>query len=128
MIKKQTEASAEKRLDMVFSEYIKIRDTENWTREPLCMCCGKRIKMSQLGETGHIEKRRNHATRWDEHNAFYIHFECNRNDLPFKMLPEKYLTGLKVKAQSLTKFFEWELEEMITEYKQKIKELKNASK
>ncbi len=64
-----------KKLDDVFSRYIRLRDTRNgWGR---CISCGAPIRFETC-DAGHYISRRHIATRWNEENVHAQCVECNR--------------------------------------------------
>lgn len=64
-----------KRLDEVFSRYIRLRDTHGGTGQ--CITCGASIRFETC-DAGHYISRRHMATRWNEENAHGQCVECNR--------------------------------------------------
>lgn len=64
-----------KRLDEVFSRYIRLRDTHSGTGQ--CITCGASIRFETC-DAGHYISRRHMATRWNEENVHAQCVECNR--------------------------------------------------
>lgn len=120
-----------KKLDKVFSEYIRMRDVmPNGCFK--CISCGQ-IKLYSKADAGHYHSRRHMATRWDEKN---VHAECSycnrfsadhldkfRENL-IKKIGQDEFDALAKRAMRSVHYFDFELEEMIEEYKAKLKALK----
>lgn len=119
-----------KKLDKVFSAYIRLRDVmPNGCFR--CISCGQ-IKTFKQGDCGHYYSRRHMATRWDPNNA---HMECTccnrvssdhligyRKNLILKIGLEK-VDSLDVKANSSKHWLDSELKEMIDYYTNEVKRL-----
>lgn len=111
-----------KRLDDVFSSYIRNRDNH------VCVTCG-----SQLNSTcGHLFSRVNYSTRWDEDNAFCQCAGCNyRHEFepyPFfkfyiKKFGQKKLDEMDFKHRQVKKFSNSDLKDMIDLYKDKLADI-----
>lgn len=117
----------EKKLDDVFSEYIRLRDKG----KPCCTCQKPRYL-----QCGHYMSRIHKATRWDEKNAHGQCIECNmtKNGMPMayaKFMIEKY--GKEVhdeivaKAHRFSKMSTFDLGVKIAEYRALIKKLKESN-
>ena len=127
MAKKKTRSQVVKKLDAVFSEYIRRRYAKNDIAT--CVTCGKQDHWKKL-QAGHFQRRKHYATRWDETN---VQVQCSgwnvfRWGEQYKF--SKWLDankgegaseGLAEKANQIVKFTTNELEEMIEEYKEKLK-------
>ena len=72
--------SSLKKLDEIFSLYIRLRDTDSHSKDGWfrCIQCGQEFRFHE-GECGHFIPRRHLATRFNENNAHMQHVECNRN-------------------------------------------------
>ena len=110
-----------KRLDNVFSKYIRLRDKR-------CVICGTTENL----QAGHLITRRCYATRWDEMNVFAQCRNCNytheyRPEIFTNWYIEKFgadkYQELVVKSKMVVKYKNADLLAMIEYYKQKIKEL-----
>ena len=67
-----------KKLDTIFSQYIRLRDT-NDSGFGKCFTCGETFFYANL-ECGHFRHCRHTGTRWHEDNAHAQCFTCNRGD------------------------------------------------
>jgi len=91
-----------KKLDKLFSEYIRKRDGK-------CLKCGKKTNL----QTAHIHSRRHFNTRWDETNAVTLCVRCHlfwahKEPVEFtewvkKLLGEKKYENLKIRARTIVK-------------------------
>jgi len=118
-------------LDRVFSLYIRQRYAdENGIVK--CVTCGQRDHWKNM-DCGHFISRKNHSVRWDEMNCQVQCKQCNQmlGGMPYEFedyLVEKYgrdeVECLKARGHSTMKLMEWELESMITVYKNRITGLK----
>lgn len=125
-----SQATLVKKLDKVFSQYIRLRDAfPNGTFR--CISCGK-IKPFEKADCGHYHSRRHMATRFDEENC---NTECNycnrfsadhiigyRANLIRKIGTQRYQL-LEVKAHSTKKWSCFELEQLIKYYSVLVKKL-----
>lgn len=118
-------------LDRVFSEYIRLRDADQYGMIR-CISCGKRVKWNQA-DAGHYVSRRHLALRFDENNVNAQCVCCNR--LKSGNI-EKYKRGLIMKhgrfiidylenkKNEIRQFTDFELELMVLNYRKKVKILK----
>jgi len=118
-------------LDRVFSIYIRCKDADA-NGIVKCVTCGHRDHWKNM-DCGHFVSRKNHSVRWDETNAAPQCVTCNRilGGMPYEFedyLVDKYgrdeVECLKARGHSTLKLMEWELESMITTYKNRITGLK----
>lgn len=119
----------EKKLDKVFSEYTRKKETKDGYGK--CVSCGVFKDYSQL-DAGHFINRKWRATRWDERNVHIQCISCNRFSegnaagYALYMLDRfgrsevEYLHAL---SRETARFSDSEGELLIKEYKQKLKEL-----
>ena len=123
MSKKLTRSKIVKKLDAVFSQYIRLKDSVDGMAT--CFTCGKQDHWKKL-QNGHFQSRKHYSTRWDEMNCQVQCAGCNvfrygEQFLFAKYLDEKYGDGkseeLYHKAKEIIKFADFELEEMIIKYK-----------
>lgn len=63
-----------KKLDTIFSQYIRLRKTKGGVSE--CYTCGKKDHWKKL-QCGHFMSRKHYATRWDELNCQVQCYKCN---------------------------------------------------
>ena len=120
--KKLTRSKLVKKLDAVFSQYI--RQSNSVNEIATCFTCGKEDHWKKL-QNGHFQSRRHYATRWDETNCQVQCAGCNvfrfgEQFLFSQNLDNKFGQGtarrLHIKAQQTIKFADFELEEMINHY------------
>ena len=121
-----------KKLDRVFSLYIRLRDVmpNGFTR---CISCGK-IKSFEDMDCGHFYSRTNMATRFDEDNCNAECKFCNRFSADHLISYQTNLIRkigisrfdkLGLKAKSTCHWLDSELEERIKYYSQKVNELRH---
>ena len=123
MKKKLTRSKLVKKLDTVFSQYIRLKDSVD--EMAICFTCGKVDHWKKL-QNGHFMSRKHYTTRWDETNCQVQCAGCN----VFKYgeqylfginLDHKYGVGyaneLHLKSKEIIKIADFELEEMIIKYK-----------
>lgn len=119
------------KLDRVFSEYIRKRDTRNGYFT--CISCG-RVMPAQQCDCGHYINRWHKSVRWNEDNAHGECRHCNRfdenhlqsyrNNLVRKIGEDRVLLLESMKNRT-TKMGDFELQVMIEEYRKKIRNLDN---
>lgn len=123
MAKKLTRSKIVKKLDAVFSQYIRLKDSVDGMAT--CFTCGKQDHWKKL-QNGHFQSRKHYSTRWDEMNCQVQCAGCNvfrygEQFLFAKYLDEKYYIGasdtMYYKAKEIIKFADFELEDMIIKYK-----------
>jgi len=127
--KKLSRSKVVKKLDSIFSKYIRQRNAINGVAE--CFTCGKKDDWKKL-QCGHFQSRRFYSTRWDETNCQVQCAGCNvfRYGEQFKFsvhldqeYGEKTSKRLEVKAKEILKISLPELEDMIKKYEELVKEL-----
>jgi hypothetical protein len=118
-------------LDRDFSEFIRLRDADD---NGYCQCftCGKWYQWRNI-QNGHFISREIKAVRFNEINCHAQCESCNdykhgRHFEYEKALVEKYgeeeVKNLRRVADMGGKHDAWQLQEMIIEYRRKVKELK----
>ena len=125
MPKKPSRKTIVTKLDKVFSEYIRRRYAKNNISE--CVTCGKKDHWKNL-QAGHFMSRKHYSTRWDEENVEVQCMACNvyrygEQYLFAKHLGQEKADELLAKSRTMVKIKDWELEEMIEIYKEKLLEL-----
>ena len=124
-----TRSKIVKKLDRVFSLYIRNRHSKNGKAE--CFTCGKIDEVSRL-HAGHFMSRRHLATRWDEKNVNAQCAGCNtfRGGEQYRQsigIDRKWGEGtsadLEQRAQTIVKLSRVDYEEAIENIKRKIEEL-----
>ena len=122
MAKKLTRSKLVKKLDAVFSQYI--RQSNSVNEIATCFTCGKKDHYKKL-QNGHFQSRRHYSTRWDETNCQVQCAGCNvfrfgEQFIFSQNLDNKFGEGtarrLHIQAQQTIKFADFELEEMINHY------------
>lgn len=126
--KKPTRGKLVKKLDVVFSQYIRLSNADN---RGMCTCvtCGKQGHWKTGGiQAGHFISRKHYNTRWDEDNVKPQCVACNvyRAGEQYKYslyLGSNLSNKLYQKSQEITKFTNVELQEMINHYSTLLKKL-----
>ena len=111
MPKKASRKTIVKKLDTIFSQYIRRRYSKNDISE--CVTCGKQDHWKSL-QAGHFMSRKHYATRWDEDNVEVQCMGCN---------VYRKADQLLIKSRKIQKFSDVELLEMIEYYKEKVNNL-----
>jgi 5-methylcytosine-specific restriction endonuclease McrA len=122
MPKKPTRKSLIKKLDTVFSQYIRLRYAKN--EIATCVTCGKKDHWKKL-QAGHFMSRKHYSTRWDEDNVEVQCQACNVFRYGEQYLFAKYLgqekaDALLTKSRETVKFSDYDIQEMIDLYKTKL--------
>ena len=121
--KKVSRSKLVKKLDTIFSQYIRLKNSVN--EKATCFTCGKVDHWKKL-QNGHFQSRKHYSTRWDEVNCQVQCAGCNvfkyGEQYKFSVnLDAKYGEGtaedLSIKSQQIVKISNFELEEMIKKYK-----------
>ena len=138
-LKKKTISKHKKEVWEVFSRFIRMRDglkTTGTTEWGLCITCGKRYHFKLL-QAGHFIPGRHNANLFLEEGVHAQCYNCNinlrGNTLNYRRrILELYGEGaderIEITASQTKKFTVWELEELFKYYKDKVRELENASK
>ena len=122
--KKLSRGKIVKKLDSIFSQYIRRRDVKESIAE--CFTCGKKDDWKRL-QCGHFQSRRFYSTRWDETNCQVQCKSCNiyKEGEQFKFgtnlnkqFGKKTSERLEVKAREIVKIPTFELEDMIKHYQE----------
>lgn len=125
-----TISKLKKKLDKIFSEFIRRRNADH-LGFITCFTCGVKKHWKEQ-QAGHFQSRSHHSTRWDEVNVQVQCIKCNmfRQGEQYKFglyLDERYGKGtaeeLEQRAKTIVKINRVDYEEAITRYKQKIKDL-----
>jgi len=123
MAKKLTRSKLVKKLDTIFSQYIRLKNSID--EISTCFTCGKQDHWKKL-QNGHFQSRRHYSTRWDEINCQVQCSGCNvfkygEQYVFGNKLDQKFGTGtarrLHIKAQQIVKLSDSDLEDMIKRYK-----------
>ena len=128
-MKKNSRTKLVKKLDTIFSIYIRRRNAVEDIAE--CFTCGKRDHWKRL-QNGHFQSRKYYSTRWDKLNCQVQCPKCNifnqGEQYAFsKKLDQQYGEGtsneLSLKAKVLSKLTTNEIEEIIETYKNLVSKL-----
>jgi len=137
--KKVTISSLKKKVWVLFSQYIRMRDclkTTGCKEWGLCITCGKRYHIKLL-QAGHFIPGRHNANLFSEKGTHAQCYNCNinlrGNTLEYRRkVIELYGEGadekLEADAQGIKKFTIQDLEELSKFYKDRIKTLKQEVK
>jgi MoaA/NifB/PqqE/SkfB family radical SAM enzyme len=124
MKRKQTLASLKKKLDKIFGQYIRTRDTD-LDGFGACISCGRPRKL----QAGHFIKRQHLQVRWNEKNCHGQCVYCNKwlggNELEYEqVLIKKYgqneVNKLLAGKRGNPHFRQHDYLAMIEEYKVKL--------
>lgn len=126
--KKPTRSKLVKKLDVVFSQYVRLSNAD---KRGMCTCvtCGKVGHWKTGGiQAGHFISRKHYSTRWDENNVKPQCIKCNMYNQGEQYKYSLYLGSnlsdeLYKKSQEITKFTSVELQEMIDFYSTQLKRL-----
>ena len=125
-----TISKLKKKLDVLFSQYIRRRNADHLGRVK-CFTCGVEKHWKEQ-QAGHFQSRSHHSTRWDEVIVQVQCVKCNmyRQGEQYKFgmyLDQRFGDGtaeeLEYRAKTIVKLNRVDYEEAIERYKQKIREL-----
>ena len=128
--KKLTRSKIVKKLDAIFSKYIRKKNSKNGLAT--CFTCGKVDEWKYL-QCGHFQSRRHYATRWDDKNCQVQCSGCNlfKHGEQYKFsleLNKKYgsttANDLHKQSQNEVKFSSDDLLEKIKKYQELFDNLK----
>lgn len=124
--KKPTRSKLVKKLDTVFSQYIRLSNADN-NGYCTCVTCNKTFFWKEI-QAGHFMSRKHYSTRWDERNVKPQCVRCNiynqgEGYLYSLYLGDKLSKKLLEESRELRKFTNIELEEMIADYSERVKKL-----
>jgi hypothetical protein len=122
----QTRSKLIKKLDAVFSEYIRRRYAKDDIAE--CVTCGKQDHWKRL-QAGHFMSRKHYATRWDEDNVQVQCSGCNvfRYGEQYKFslyLGQEMADELYRRSNQTVKLSSYELQELHEFYQKKLADMK----
>tara|TARA_R110001583_G_scaffold8832_1_gene41744 strand:+ start:4299 stop:4700 length:402 start_codon:yes stop_codon:yes gene_type:complete len=124
-----TRSQAVRKLDKVFSIYIRQRAADNFGMVN-CYTCGKRKHWKEV-DAGHFQSRAKFSTRWDEQNVKAQCKHCNMTNGGQQyqfgmMLDQEYGEGMAekilIRSNQMSKLSLPELRIMIDAYKAKAKQ------
>jgi hypothetical protein len=125
MAKKPSRKTIITKLDIIFSQYIRLRYSKN--EIATCVTCGKQDHWKKL-QAGHFISRKHYATRFDPDNVQVQCSGCNVFRYGEQYLFSKYLGAdlseeLLMKSRKIQKFTDSELLDMIELYNEKVNNL-----
>lgn len=126
MAKKPTRSSLVKKLDTVFSQYTRLSNADN-NGYCTCVTCNKTFHWKEI-QAGHFMSRKHYSTRWDERNVKTQCVACNvyRAGEQYKyslFLGSEVANVLYLQSKEIVKFTNYELEDMINDYSEKLKKI-----
>mgnify|MGYP003635855271 CR=1 FL=1 len=122
--KKLTRSKLVKKLDNIFSQYIRLSNSKNGNCT--CVTCGKVGDWKNGGmQAGHFMSRKHYATRWNEDNVKPQCIACNMFKAGEQYKFSLYLGGklseeLLQESRKIRKFTSDELEEMVVHYSKEV--------
>ena len=124
--KKPTRSKLVKKLDTVFSQYIRRSNADN-NGYCTCVTCNKTFHWKEI-QAGHFMSRKHYSIRWDERNVKPQCVACNvyRAGEQYKyslFLGSELANVLYLQSKEIVKFTNYELEDMINDYSDKLKKL-----
>ena len=127
---KSRETNLVKKLDTVFSAYIRLRDVmPNGCFQ--CISCGHIFKFED-GDCGHFHSRVHMATRWEPDNCHFECKGCNRFSADhiikyqvrlIRKIGQERFDRLTLLADSQKHWMQFELKDMIDKYTAEVKRL-----
>tara|TARA_Y100000593_G_scaffold95076_1_gene199197 strand:- start:1326 stop:1724 length:399 start_codon:yes stop_codon:yes gene_type:complete len=129
--KKLSRSKLVKKLDDIFSLYIRLRHAKNEIVE--CFTCGKKAHYKDNMQCGHFQSRKHYSTRWNTINCQVQCKSCN-----VYRFGEQFIFGnkidaiygvgtadeLHIKSKKIVKLTSNELILMINQYKDLVNDLK----
>tara|TARA_R110001592_G_scaffold101704_3_gene287687 strand:- start:16622 stop:17014 length:393 start_codon:yes stop_codon:yes gene_type:complete len=129
-MRKKTRKNIVKRLDTLFSLYIRLRESDNEMVK--CFTCGKVSHYKKNMQCGHFQSRSAYSTRWDITNCQVQCYGCNvmqqGRQYQFGLnLEKKYGKGtaekLLIKSKQTVKYSNEDLQELIQYYNNLVNQL-----
>lgn len=126
------DAKLKRKLDKVFSEYIRLRDSHDGFF--VCISCGRTLPYEQA-DCGHYINRSHLSTRWDETNCNAQCRHCNRFDEGnavgyragiIRKYGERALVLLEARKYAKTKISDFEISVMISEYRRLVNGIRDS--
>lgn len=115
-------------LDELFSQYIRLRDSDEYGMIT-CITCGKRVRWKS-SDAGHFIGRRHMSVRWDARNVHAQCVDCNRfkdgenskyEDALIRKYGKAIVEGLKDAKNEVKQFADNELDFLIRYYTKQVK-------
>ena len=131
--KKLTRGKVVKKLDAIFSQYIRLKYADDH-KNVSCFTCDKKAYWHADGmQCGHFMSRKNYSTRWEILNCMPQCVSCNvynygRQFVFAKNLDKKFGDGtaeeLYIKSKQIVKFSTNELNDKINHFKALVDKMK----
>jgi len=126
MPKKPTRSKLVKKLDTVFSQWVRLSNADN-NKNCICVTCNKVFFWKEI-QAGHFMSRKHYSIRWDERNVKPQCVGCNvfkyGEQYKFSLfLGKDAAEVLYLKSKEIVKFTNYELEEKINDYSLRLKKL-----
>ena len=122
--KKPTRSKLIKKLDVVFSKYVRLSNAD---KNGFCTCvtCNRKYHWKEI-QAGHFMSRKHYATRWNEDNVKPQCVSCNlyMQGQQYKysiFLGSELANDLYLKSREVVKFSTADIEHMIDDYTTKLK-------
>ncbi|HEC66086.1 MAG TPA: hypothetical protein ENI23_12400 [bacterium] len=125
-MKAKTVSSLKRKADKIFSEWVRSSNAD-WRGKVNCFTCGEIFRWQDV-DAGHFITRKENTTRYDPENVKPQCRYCNRfregakAEFALKLGTET-VEKLVLKSRAVKQFKIAELEEFISEYKDKLKKL-----
>jgi len=126
MPRKPSRKTIIKKLDTIFSKYIRLKDAD-FKGNCICVTCGRSYYWKEI-QAGHFISRKHYSTRWDERNVKPQCYSCNVMRYGEQYKYSKYL-GIELSedllnlSYKIVKFSNPELMEMTLTYNKLVQEL-----
>jgi len=126
MPRKPSRKTIVKKLDTIFSKYVRLKDAD-FKGNCICVTCGRSYYWKEI-QAGHFISRKHYSTRWDERNVKPQCYSCNVMRYGEQYKYSKYL-GIELSedllnlSYKIVKFSNPELIEMTLTYNKLVQEL-----
>mgnify|MGYP003644422047 FL=1 len=126
MPKKPTRSKLVKKLDTVFSQWVRLSNADN-NKNCICVTCNKVFFWKEI-QAGHFMSRKHYSIRWSEDNVKPQCVGCNvfkyGEQYKFSLfLGKDAAEVLYLKSKEIVKFTNYELEDKINDYSLRLKKL-----
>ena len=126
MPKKPTRSKFVKKLDTVFSQWVRLSNADN-NKNCICVTCNKVFFWKEI-QAGHFMSRKHYSIRWSEDNVKPQCVGCNvfkyGEQYKFSLfLGKDAAEVLYLKSKEIVKFTNYELEDKINDYSLRLKKL-----
>ena len=126
MPKKPTRSKLVKKLDTVFSQWVRLSNADN-NKNCICVTCNKVFFWKEI-QAGHFMSRKHYSIRWSEDNVKPQCVGCNvfkyGEQYKFSLFLGKDAADvLYLKSKEIVKFTNYELEDKINDYSLRLKKL-----